>query len=441
MFVIGKGKDVNKILKRAADLVTKGNIAEAIKELRKAITLNPKDGNLYNRLGDLYIKDNNVKESINTYKKGIEAYRKDNYSRNAITLCKKILRHDPNNTESYLVIADLFVELEEKRNALTYLFTYIEKQRAQKDIKGVINTLEKVKKIGVLDKDVVKEINKIYKTIGEDNLAKEFTESITWKKEDSDKAEVTEISITPQKSKEERKRLEEKRLDERIAKLDKKEEKLKDNITHLEDTIKGIETALTELREAVRLDEVISVLDKSLVTLSNEHKKAIALLQKSLSLNLDTLQKSVEGLRERSRENVEELKPLFNELNKLNKTLENLRNNQTSIALKMNENLNSVSNSFNSTTENVFKEIKGILSIYQKATDDMCLKLDEAKNYNVSLLEVSEEIKIGIQGTNDSLTRFFMSQDVREKKQNRFIIIIIAITAAICGLLVFSVLK
>ena len=211
MFVIGKDKDVNKILKRAADLVTKGNIAGAIKELKKAITLNPKDGNLYNRLGDLYIKDNNVKECINTYKKGIEAYRKDNYARNAISLCKKILRHDPNNTESYLVIADLFVELEERRNALTYLFTYIEKQRAQKDIKGVINTLEKVKKIGVLDKDVVKEINKIYKAIGEDNSAKEFTESITWKKEDSDKTDVTEISITPQKLKEERKRLEEKR--------------------------------------------------------------------------------------------------------------------------------------------------------------------------------------------------------------------------------------
>ena len=45
--------------------------------------------------------------------------------------------------------------------------------------------------------------------------------------------------LRPEETKFTRKRLEEKRLDEKIAKLDKKEEKLKDDITHLEDTIKG----------------------------------------------------------------------------------------------------------------------------------------------------------------------------------------------------------
>ena len=73
MFIIGKDKDLNKILKHAGDLEAKGKIIEAIKELKKAIALNPKDGNLYKRLGDLYMRSKEVKESIDAYKKGIEA--------------------------------------------------------------------------------------------------------------------------------------------------------------------------------------------------------------------------------------------------------------------------------------------------------------------------------------------------------------------------------
>ena len=105
MFADGKDKDINKILRHVSDLEEKGDVSEAIKELNKAIDLDPQDGNLFNRLGDLCVKNKDTKEATEAYKKGILAYKKDDYFRNAITLCKKIMRHDPDNLEVNLIIA------------------------------------------------------------------------------------------------------------------------------------------------------------------------------------------------------------------------------------------------------------------------------------------------------------------------------------------------
>ena len=61
MVIKGKSGSINKILARASELEANGKINKAIEELQKAIKDNVKDGNLYNRLGDLYFKSNKTK--------------------------------------------------------------------------------------------------------------------------------------------------------------------------------------------------------------------------------------------------------------------------------------------------------------------------------------------------------------------------------------------
>lgn len=438
MVIKGKSDSINKILARASELEANGKINKAIEELQKAIKDNVKDGNLYNRLGDLYVKSNKTKESIDAYKKSVEAFRNDTFYRNALALCKKILRYDPDNIETYLTTAELLVDLDEKSDALIYFFEYIEKQLAENNIEEVLKTLKYVEKQNGLDGKMIKKITETYKTIGKDDLVKKFAAHITKDSVVQKEMKVSKTASSTQKLKKEPVVEKDIGFKNDTIKFDKEEKRLKDNIAHLDVAVNDIESAISQLRKAIRLDEVIIALDKSLTTLSNEHKKAIALLQKSLSLNLETLQKSIKELGQGSEKNTKSLDTL---LNNLNKALEISSKNQASFTRKIDDNFENLSNNFNSTTTNALKEIKSALSDQRKGTDDICRRLEETKDCNVSLLKVSEETQSTLQKINNSIFKFILAEEGKTKKLKYYAIIIISIITAICGLFVFSILK
>lgn len=420
MAIIGKNSEASKILKRASELELSGKIKEAIAEIEKAIHINPGDGSLYNRLGDLYVKRKKVKEAVDSYKKGVKAFRRESFFRNALGLCKKILRYDPGTTETYLMIAELLVELDEKSDALIYFFEYIEKQRAKKNTEEILMTLEDIRRLGIRDKKTVDKIRAIYKAIGRPELFQELTEPMGGEEEKITLEEVRSSEIvTPFADSSETKTGEDKRIPARAH------DELIDNRS------KDVESALADLRKAGRLDEVVAALDKSMTALSGEHKKAIALLQKSVSLNLDTFRKTIHEFHQASEKNTKTLAQL---LTNLSTALASLSKSQTSLADEMNARLEKMGNSFNTATRDVAKEIK-ILSVnHQNA-------VDETKEYNKSILNISQELKKGIQKINDSLTKFVLSQEIREKNQRRYTFIIIGIIAAMCAMLFISVLK
>jgi len=414
-----KSGEASKSLRKASELEMKGKVKEAISEIEKAIRLNPRDAGLYNRLGDLYIKRNKIKEAVDCYKKGVKAFRRDGFFRNALGLCKKILRYDPGNMEIYLTIAELLVELDEKSDALIYFFEYIEKQRAKRNTEEVLMTLEDIKGLGVRDKKTIDKVRAIYRAIGRPELFEKFTESLKVEKEKAipEETKISEL-LTPSLEPQEKKVAEGRKVPEY-------------NNEKLDNKVKEVESTIAELRKANHLDDVINALEKSIRALSDEQKNAIALLQKSLSLNLDTLQKSINEFHQGSEKNTKALGLL---LNNLSKALASLSKNQATLAQGINTNLEKMGNSFNTATKDVVKEVKGLSSSHQKA-------IDETRDYNKSLLSISQDLKKGIQKINDSLTKFVISQQVKEKKQARYIIVIIAIIGAMCGLLLVSVLK
>lgn len=435
MFIKGKIDDLNTILQRVNKYDEKGKTEEAIKELEKAIQLNPNDGNYYNRLGDLYIRDHKVKESIDAYKKGIDAYRNDSFSRNAIAVCKKILRYDPDSIGTYKTIAELLIELGEKSDAVHYFFEYIEKQRARNNVEEVINTLEHVRGLGSSDATLSKRISDVYEALGRDDLTEKSETEIEAQR-------VSEEAKTPQMSTQKTETTavdkDEQRPRPQKAEFDKPAKRFDATVTHLDTAVKDIETAIVELRKAVRLDEVIVALDKSLTTLSSEQKKAIGFLQKSLHLNLDTLQKAIKNLRESSDKNTEGLETLFKNLDRI---LAGLNKDQATSAQKMSESLEKVTTRINVTTKEALKQIKDILSTYKEATDEMCRMFSETKDCNMSLLKITEEMNLTEQKMNESLTAFITIERFRAKKQKYFSIAYIALAALICGLLFVSIIR
>jgi tetratricopeptide (TPR) repeat protein len=436
----GKEDEVNKIIKKVNDFETKGKFKEAIQELNKAIKLNPKNGNVFNRLGDLYIKDDKIEEATNAYERGVEAFRKDHFARNALALCKKILRYNPGKAETDLDIAELLVDLDEKSDAIIYYFSYIDKQLAQKNTKEALKAVDSVRDLGLLNSKVVKKVNEIYQALGRNDLAKKFAEELL--KEDAPIEDIT-ILGTPVAAakprtqvKEDTKRVKSVAVTENIAiNEEPMQTRVDAKIEHLDNAVQNIESTITQLRKAMRIDEVIIALEGSLTSFSDEHKKAIALMQKSLQININALEKSIKEFRDGSDRNMKGLETVMRDLNL---GVADLNRNQIQLSKDMSDDLKKMSSSFNTTTREAIRDMNHALKEFQNSNDNMGAKLDEAKECSISILNTNEEIKGSLHKTNESLIRFIIAQEAKDKKLGRFALIIVIIIAVISGLLILQ---
>lgn len=442
--MISKGREdeLNKIVKRVNEFEIDGKFKQAIKELQKVIKINDKNGNVYNRLGDLYIKSDNINEATAAFQKGVEAFRKDDFARNALALCKKILRHNPGQVRTNLDIAELLVDLDEKSDALIYYFSYIDKQLAEKNTKEVLKAIDAVKGLEIFNGKVIKKINEVYKILGRNDLAKKFAEQLLRDDTVIDDITVLGTPVTPPEAKpskkEEVKKIKREVIEEKKTfQVEPKPRRIELDTAHLDDAVDSIESAVAQLRKAMRLDEVIVALEGSLTTLSDEHKKAIALMQKSLHINLTALEGSIKEFHESSHKNMEDLEPLLRDLSGV---LSALNQNQATFTRDVNTNLKKMSDSFNVTTRDAMRDVNKALGGFQKASSDMCSKMEETKECTASMLGINEEIKVSLQQMNDSMFKFIMAQELKEKKQGRFAFIIIIIAAIVCVLLLFSII-
>lgn len=440
--MISKGREdeLNKIIKHVNEFETDGKFKQAIKELQKLIKINSENGNVYNRLGDLYIKGNNIDEATEAFQKGVEAFRKDNFARNALALCKKILRHNPGHVRTNLDIAELLVDLDEKSDALIYYFSYIDKQLAEKNTKDVLKAIDAVRDLEIFNGKVVRKINEVYKILGRNDLAKKFAEQLLRDDTVIDDITVLSTPVVPPKAKppekEGVKKIKREVIEEKKTfKVEPEPHSIQLDTAHLDDAVDSIENAVAQLRKAMRLDEVIVALEGSLTSLSDEHKKAIALMQKSLHINLTALEKSIKGFHESSHKNMRDLEPLLRDLSG---ALSALSKDQATFIKDVNTNLKKMSDSFNATTRDAMRDVNKALGEFQKASSDMCSKMEETKESTASMLGINEEIKVSLQQMNDSMLKFIMAQESKEKKQGRFAFIIIVIVAIICGLLVLQ---
>ncbi|KPL13679.1 hypothetical protein AMJ74_04845 [candidate division WOR_3 bacterium SM1_77] len=445
-----KGYAIGQILKKANDLEIKGKVEEAIEEVRKAVDINPEDGNLYNRLGDLYLKLDQKDESLDNFRKGVEAFRRDNFPRNALALGKKILRNDPDGFDMYYTIADLLVELDEKPDAAQYMFEYIEKQAKQDRKEEALNAVEYLKTLEIRDDKIQDRIIECYKMLTRaddvDNYVEEAADEKVKteepKAEESKKDEkVTAAVIEEETIKRESKT--DKKIDKLLREFDGASA-LREDIGQLDEAVKKVDNAVIGLRKAIRLDAVILALDKSLSALSAEQKKALGELGTSVNENLDRLQKSIRALDQNSEKNTQATMAM---IDKLGKALASLSTNQASIAKELNANLVKLGQNFNTTTENSLKIVKSILANYKQATDEMIVRLDDTKDANKKLVEandklvtVNDSMKKELSAMGESLSEYIAAQNMKEKKRDRYMLIILAIMSVICGLFVVSII-
>jgi tetratricopeptide (TPR) repeat protein len=427
---------IGQLLKNANDLEIKGQFSKAIEEVKKAVDLNPEDGNLYNRLGDLYMKRGEKDESISNFRKGVEAFRRDNFLRNALALSKKILRYEPDGFDMYYTIADLHVELDEKQDAAQYMFEYMEKQGQLHKKKEILNAIDYLKSLELKDERFQKRIGECQAMVQKGQLEKIHAEGIIADKPTPERNRSTEAAVATTHSQTQMHAV----SSGRAAELLKESEEagaLRKDIGQLDASVREVEQAVASLRESIRLDDVAATLKDSLGALSAEQRKAVQEMQQSITDNLDKIEKSVKALYGNSDRSIHELQ---DNLTNLNKALASLSKNQANVAQQLNSNLSNLNVNFKTLTDNSLDVIKSVQENYKRATGEMCARLDGTKDASSKLVKSTGDMKQELSEMCEALSKYFIVQESKEKKRDRYITIILVVLSVICGLFVISLI-
>jgi len=159
-------EDLGAVKRKIAELESKGEAKNAVAELEKAIQDFPKEGSLYNKLGDLYIKVNRRADALSIYEQGAKVFKEETYYPNAIALCKKILRLDKNRAEVYGILGELHKELDQRGEAANYFLEYAERKMKQNDMEAALKTYNTIKELVPNNPKILETISAIYEKVG-----------------------------------------------------------------------------------------------------------------------------------------------------------------------------------------------------------------------------------------------------------------------------------
>lgn len=111
IYGIMKGRnDCIKIIDNLRDFIAKNQYTEALRLYLQNIKQFGEEPELRNVGGDILGRMGKTSEAIGEYERCVELYRKRGLFANAIAICKKILRADPNCEDIYEILGDVYME-------------------------------------------------------------------------------------------------------------------------------------------------------------------------------------------------------------------------------------------------------------------------------------------------------------------------------------------
>lgn len=104
------GFDRSKVLHSAQLFASKGQFDAAINEWKKLSAESPGDGSIYNSIGELHLKRSATGEAVAVFLQSANAFRAEGATLKAIATYKKVLKLDPSRYEVYRYLGDLNAE-------------------------------------------------------------------------------------------------------------------------------------------------------------------------------------------------------------------------------------------------------------------------------------------------------------------------------------------
>src|SRR6266704_5654155 len=100
------------------------------------------DLSIYNRVGDLYVKQKNPGDAADYYDKAVDKYAEQGLHNNAIAMCNKVLRNAPGRPTVYLKLAKLYAAKGFMAEAKQNFVEYAERMQKSGKIQQAFNALK-----------------------------------------------------------------------------------------------------------------------------------------------------------------------------------------------------------------------------------------------------------------------------------------------------------
>jgi tetratricopeptide (TPR) repeat protein len=125
---------VAKLKKQAAEFEAKKQFDKAIGiyvRLLEVFDAHPDevDVGLFNRVGDLLLRQGNVADAVDYYEQGIDRYSETGFFNNAIALCNKVLRHSPGRASIYYKLGRISAKKGFTNEARTNFLEYADRMQ------------------------------------------------------------------------------------------------------------------------------------------------------------------------------------------------------------------------------------------------------------------------------------------------------------------------
>jgi tetratricopeptide (TPR) repeat protein len=158
----------SQIRQKAQEYLSKGQIDKAIQEYRRLLSLESKNPNLYNELGDIFLRGGDKAQAVQNFEKAATIYEQVALYNNAVAVCKKVLRVEPEKTDTIFRLAELRAKQKLEGEAITFFSQYVEcvlanpqslLQRAQRDAERILELMP-------LNEAIVAKAIEIYEQLG-----------------------------------------------------------------------------------------------------------------------------------------------------------------------------------------------------------------------------------------------------------------------------------
>ena len=118
---------VNAIRKKALDHVRRQDWQSAIKEYKRLADLDQSNPNVFNELGDIYLKTGNKNDAYDAFSHAIDSYTRVSLHNNAVAVCKKVLRLIPARYEVLTKLGLIRKKQGLGKEAESYYLSYLDK--------------------------------------------------------------------------------------------------------------------------------------------------------------------------------------------------------------------------------------------------------------------------------------------------------------------------
>ncbi|MFH1312828.1 MAG: DUF6584 family protein [Candidatus Eisenbacteria bacterium] len=158
--------EVLRIRKRAHEYAQAGDLDNALQEYRKLLKEDDVDPNIYNLMGDVHFKKGDEQSAFRQYEEAVRKYGKEDLYSNAIAVCRKMLRLNPDFIDAFRLLGDLYFQQGFGGEAVGYILEYAGKLIDKGDLQRAVDSLKKVIEFAPDKVKVREQLAEVYIHIG-----------------------------------------------------------------------------------------------------------------------------------------------------------------------------------------------------------------------------------------------------------------------------------